>query len=52
MDYFLFFYFFYFRKYIFVFHENLLKLVYMGLLQFGPIEKFMEKDQVHKTLKQ
>uniref|UniRef100_A0A3Q4GIQ7 Uncharacterized protein n=1 Tax=Neolamprologus brichardi TaxID=32507 RepID=A0A3Q4GIQ7_NEOBR len=39
------------RKYIFVFHENLLKLVYMGLLQFGPIEKFMEKDQVFVYLK-
>lgn len=35
-----------FRKYIFAFHENLQKLVYMGLLQFGPTEKFKEKDQV------
>ncbi|XP_059189576.1 general transcription factor 3C polypeptide 1 [Centropristis striata] len=34
------------RKYIFSFHENLQKLVYMGLLQFGPVEKFKEKDQV------
>ncbi|XP_069023396.1 general transcription factor 3C polypeptide 1 [Embiotoca jacksoni] len=39
------------RKYIFVFHENLQKLVYMGLLQFGPIEKFKEKDQVFVYLK-
>lgn len=35
------------RKYIFAFHENLQKLVYMGLLHFGPVEKFKEKDQVH-----
>lgn len=35
------------RKYIFTFHENLQKLVYMGLLHFGPVEKFKEKDQVH-----
>ncbi|XP_063738883.1 general transcription factor 3C polypeptide 1 isoform X2 [Eleginops maclovinus] len=34
------------RKYIFSFHENLQKMVYMGLVQFGPIEKFKEKDQV------
>lgn len=39
----------YVRKYIFTFHENLQKLVYMGLLQFGPVEKFKEKDQVHST---
>ena len=37
----------YFRKYIFAFHENLQKLVYMGLVQFGHVEKFKEKDQVH-----
>ncbi|KAJ4944248.1 hypothetical protein JOQ06_012793, partial [Pogonophryne albipinna] len=34
------------RKYIFAFHENLQKLVYMGLVQFGHVEKFKEKDQV------
>uniref|UniRef100_A0A671TTZ8 Ral transcription factor IIIC subunit 1 n=1 Tax=Sparus aurata TaxID=8175 RepID=A0A671TTZ8_SPAAU len=39
------------RKYIFIFHENLQKLVYMGLLQFGPVEKFKEKDQVFLYLK-
>ncbi|XP_070771379.1 general transcription factor 3C polypeptide 1 [Enoplosus armatus] len=39
------------RKYIFSFHENLQKLVYMGLLQFGPVEKFKEKDQVFLYLK-
>uniref|UniRef100_UPI0037E74EBE general transcription factor 3C polypeptide 1 n=1 Tax=Semicossyphus pulcher TaxID=241346 RepID=UPI0037E74EBE len=39
------------RKYIFSFHENLQRLVYMGLLQFGPIEKFKEKDQVFLYLK-
>ncbi|XP_073327021.1 general transcription factor 3C polypeptide 1 isoform X3 [Pagrus major] len=39
------------RKYIFTFHENLQKLVYMGLLQFGPVEKFKEKDQVFLYLK-
>lgn len=36
----------YIRKYIFTFHENLQRLVYMGLLQFGPREKFKEKDLV------
>ncbi|XP_050926445.1 LOW QUALITY PROTEIN: general transcription factor 3C polypeptide 1 [Lates calcarifer] len=39
------------RKYLFSFHENLQKLVYMGLLQFGPLEKFMEKDQVFVYLR-
>ncbi|XP_070683568.1 general transcription factor 3C polypeptide 1 [Pempheris klunzingeri] len=39
------------RKYIFSFHENLQKLAYMGLLQFGPVEKFKEKDQVFLYLK-
>uniref|UniRef100_A0A8C2W8W9 B-block binding subunit of TFIIIC domain-containing protein n=1 Tax=Cyclopterus lumpus TaxID=8103 RepID=A0A8C2W8W9_CYCLU len=34
------------RKYIFSFHEKLQKLAYMGLLQFGPVEKFKDKDQV------
>uniref|UniRef100_A0AAR2LJL2 B-block binding subunit of TFIIIC domain-containing protein n=1 Tax=Pygocentrus nattereri TaxID=42514 RepID=A0AAR2LJL2_PYGNA len=32
-------------KYFFSFYENLQKLCYMGLLQFGPMEKFMDKDQ-------
>uniref|UniRef100_A0A3B4UME3 Ral transcription factor IIIC subunit 1 n=1 Tax=Seriola dumerili TaxID=41447 RepID=A0A3B4UME3_SERDU len=39
------------RKYLFSFHENLQKLVYMGLLQFGPLEKFKEKDQVFVYLR-
>lgn len=26
--------------------ENLQRLCYMGLVQFGPTEKFQEKDQV------
>uniref|UniRef100_H3CS41 Uncharacterized protein n=1 Tax=Tetraodon nigroviridis TaxID=99883 RepID=H3CS41_TETNG len=39
------------RKYIFAFHENLQKLVYMGLLHFGPMEKFKEKDQAIVYLK-
>nr|XP_046226632.1 general transcription factor 3C polypeptide 1-like [Scatophagus argus] len=39
------------RKYIFTFHENLQKLVFMGLLHFGPVEKFKEKDQVLLYLK-
>uniref|UniRef100_A0A3B4ZLA2 General transcription factor IIIC subunit 1 n=1 Tax=Stegastes partitus TaxID=144197 RepID=A0A3B4ZLA2_9TELE len=39
------------RKYIFLFHENLQKLVYMGLLQFGPMEKFKDKDQVFVYLR-
>ncbi|XP_047435192.1 general transcription factor 3C polypeptide 1-like [Mugil cephalus] len=39
------------RKYIFVFHENLQRLIYMGLLQFGPAEKFKEKDQVFVYLR-
>ncbi|KAK2817334.1 hypothetical protein Q5P01_025525 [Channa striata] len=39
------------RKYLFLFHENLQKLVYMGLLQFAPVEKFKEKDQVFVYLK-
>ncbi|KAF3687926.1 General transcription factor 3C polypeptide 1 [Channa argus] len=38
-------------KYLFSFHENLQKLVYMGLLQFAPVEKFKEKDQVFVYLK-
>ncbi|XP_027139206.1 general transcription factor 3C polypeptide 1 isoform X2 [Larimichthys crocea] len=39
------------RRYIFTFHENLQRLVYMGVLQFGPVEKFKEKDQVFLYLK-
>uniref|UniRef100_A0A3Q1G3K9 General transcription factor IIIC subunit 1 n=1 Tax=Acanthochromis polyacanthus TaxID=80966 RepID=A0A3Q1G3K9_9TELE len=39
------------RKYIFSFHECLQKLVYMGLLQFGPATKFKDKDQVFVYLK-
>ncbi|CAG5928749.1 unnamed protein product [Menidia menidia] len=39
------------RKYIHSFHENLQKLAYMGLLQFGVVEKFKEKDQVFVYLK-
>lgn len=39
------------RKYIFTFHENLQRLVYMGLLQFGPVERFKEKDQVFVYLR-
>ncbi|XP_072514014.1 general transcription factor 3C polypeptide 1 isoform X2 [Salminus brasiliensis] len=33
------------RKYFFSFYENLQRLCFMGLLQFGPVEKFMDKDQ-------
>ncbi|KAF7662374.1 hypothetical protein LDENG_00237400 [Lucifuga dentata] len=40
------------RKYIFSFYENLQRLAYMGLLQFGPVEKFKEKDQVFVYLRQ
>ncbi|XP_076003891.1 general transcription factor 3C polypeptide 1 isoform X2 [Genypterus blacodes] len=40
------------RKYIFSFYENVQKLAYMGLLQFGPVEKFKEKDQVFLYLRQ
>ncbi|XP_068606928.1 general transcription factor 3C polypeptide 1 [Brachionichthys hirsutus] len=39
------------RKYIFSFHENLQKLVYMGLLRYGPAERFKEKDQLLVYLK-
>ncbi|KAM4751478.1 general transcription factor 3C polypeptide 1 [Anableps anableps] len=39
------------RKYIFVFHENLQKLTYMGLVQFGVVERFKDKDQVFIYLK-
>ncbi|KAM9857030.1 general transcription factor 3C polypeptide 1 [Aulostomus maculatus] len=39
------------RRYIFIFHENLQRLIYMGLLQFCPMEKFKEKDQVFVYLR-
>ncbi|KAM6972435.1 general transcription factor 3C polypeptide 1 [Aplochiton taeniatus] len=39
------------RKYIYSFLESLQRLCYMGLLQFGPFEKFQEKDQVFVYLK-
>ncbi|XP_073716207.1 general transcription factor 3C polypeptide 1 isoform X4 [Misgurnus anguillicaudatus] len=39
------------RKYIFSFHESLQRLCFMGLMQFGPTERFMEKDQVFVYLK-
>ncbi|TRY86133.1 hypothetical protein DNTS_030204, partial [Danionella cerebrum] len=38
------------RKYIFSFHESLQRLCYMGLLQFSPSEKFMDKDQTRATI--
>ncbi|XP_015249512.1 PREDICTED: general transcription factor 3C polypeptide 1-like isoform X1 [Cyprinodon variegatus] len=34
------------RRYIHVFYVNLQKLTYMGLLQFGVVERFKDKDQV------
>ncbi|XP_006148317.1 general transcription factor 3C polypeptide 1 isoform X1 [Tupaia chinensis] len=39
------------RRYIFSVVENLQRLCYMGLLQFGPSEKFQDKDQVFIFLK-
>ncbi|ROJ26351.1 General transcription factor 3C polypeptide 1 [Anabarilius grahami] len=39
------------KKYIFNFHESLQRLCFMGLLQFGPTEKFMDKEQVFVFLK-
>uniref|UniRef100_A0A3Q1AI97 B-block binding subunit of TFIIIC domain-containing protein n=1 Tax=Amphiprion ocellaris TaxID=80972 RepID=A0A3Q1AI97_AMPOC len=45
------FFLFFFRKYIFFFNESLQKLVYMGLLQYGPTTKFKEKDQVFVYLR-
>ncbi|KAM4595765.1 general transcription factor 3C polypeptide 1 [Fundulus diaphanus] len=39
------------RKYIYNFYENLQKLTYMGLLQFGVVERFKDKDQVFIYLK-
>ncbi|XP_038823192.1 general transcription factor 3C polypeptide 1-like [Salvelinus namaycush] len=39
------------RKYIFSFHDSMQRLIYMGLLQFGPVEKFQDKDQVYLYVK-
>ncbi|KAM6155909.1 general transcription factor 3C polypeptide 1 [Rhynchocyon petersi] len=39
------------RRYIFSVIESLQRLCFMGLLQFGPTEKFQDKDQVFIFLK-
>uniref|UniRef100_A0A8K9UUT8 B-block binding subunit of TFIIIC domain-containing protein n=1 Tax=Oncorhynchus mykiss TaxID=8022 RepID=A0A8K9UUT8_ONCMY len=39
------------RKYIFSFHDSMQRLIFMGLLQFGPVEKFQDKDQVYLYVK-
>ncbi|KAF6124687.1 general transcription factor IIIC subunit 1 [Phyllostomus discolor] len=39
------------RRYVFSVLESLQRLCYMGLLQFGPTEKFQDKDQVFIFLK-
>ncbi|XP_036268902.1 general transcription factor 3C polypeptide 1 isoform X1 [Pipistrellus kuhlii] len=39
------------RRYIFSVLESLQRLCYMGLLQFGPTEKFQDKDQIFIFLK-
>ncbi|XP_008564836.1 PREDICTED: general transcription factor 3C polypeptide 1 [Galeopterus variegatus] len=39
------------RRYIFSVLESFQRLCYMGLLQFGPTEKFQDKDQVFIFLK-
>ncbi|RVE75929.1 hypothetical protein OJAV_G00003620 [Oryzias javanicus] len=39
------------RQYMYSITENLQKLIYMGLLQYGVGEKFMERDQVFVYLK-
>ncbi|XP_010621796.1 general transcription factor 3C polypeptide 1 isoform X1 [Fukomys damarensis] len=39
------------RRYVFSVMESLQRLCYMGLLQFGPTEKFQDKDQVFVFLK-
>uniref|UniRef100_H9GNA3 Ral transcription factor IIIC subunit 1 n=1 Tax=Anolis carolinensis TaxID=28377 RepID=H9GNA3_ANOCA len=39
------------RRYIFCIVECLQRLCYMGLVQFGPTEKFQEKDQVFVYMK-
>lgn len=36
-----------YRRFIFSVVENLQRLCFMGLLQFGPTEKFQDKDQVN-----
>ncbi|KAJ7306071.1 hypothetical protein JRQ81_010437 [Phrynocephalus forsythii] len=40
-----------YRRYIFSIVESLQRLSCMGLVQFGPMEKFQEKDQVFVYLK-
>ncbi|XP_071427563.1 general transcription factor 3C polypeptide 1 isoform X1 [Pithys albifrons albifrons] len=39
------------RRYVFSVIENFQRLCYMGLLQFGPTEKFQDKDQVFVYVK-
>ncbi|NXU57322.1 TF3C1 factor, partial [Turnix velox] len=39
------------RRYIFSVVENLQRLCYMGVIQFGPTEKFQDKDQVFVYVK-
>ncbi|XP_069726383.1 general transcription factor 3C polypeptide 1 [Phaenicophaeus curvirostris] len=39
------------RRYIFSVIESLQRLCYMGLIQFGPTEKFQDKDQVFVYMK-
>nr|XP_033818904.1 general transcription factor 3C polypeptide 1 isoform X2 [Geotrypetes seraphini] len=39
------------RRYIFSVLESLQRLCYMGLIQFGPTEKFQDKDQVFVYMK-
>ncbi|XP_075420767.1 general transcription factor 3C polypeptide 1 isoform X2 [Tenrec ecaudatus] len=39
------------RRYVFSVIESLQRLCYMGLVQFGPTEKFQDKDQVFIYLK-
>ncbi|XP_059510098.1 general transcription factor 3C polypeptide 1-like isoform X2 [Stegostoma tigrinum] len=39
------------RRYIFSIFESLQRLCFMGLLQFGPTEKFQEKDQIFVYIK-
>ncbi|XP_068003315.1 general transcription factor 3C polypeptide 1 isoform X2 [Melanerpes formicivorus] len=39
------------RRYIFSVVESLQRLCYMGLIQFGPTEKFQDKDQVFVYMK-
>ncbi|XP_077461274.1 general transcription factor 3C polypeptide 1 [Stigmatopora argus] len=42
---------FYKRRYVFGFYENLQRLVCMGLMQFAPVEKMKERDQLFCYLK-